>query len=281
MKEEYREDLNYIHNLLLPLLSGTHREREKGVRSFLLRYGRDIEKYIRKQLWKAANNNELQYGFIESYFNDIFQNLSIMIFVKKGILKRYGGNSKFTTYVHKAIERLVKKEIKNLRRLHYVYEDIDGMRFRSRMPSMFINFYREINDGNLSHESNPMVNDKILHDSNPILDIIAEQEVNNPEFFLLNKELIEKCSQAYAQALLKISLHNPEDALIFKMCLERVQIKEIANRLNMDANTISKKITRDKYGLRERFREYFTDAITKDYEIDVSTILDKILVIMP
>ena len=90
---------------------------------------------------------------------------------------------------------------------------------------------------------------------------------------MLEKEEIKKIAQnAVAKTLLTLALNSPEDARILILLASSFKREEVAKILNMEYNSLTKRLTRSPYGIYQKFRKLFRKILREDYKVDPDVI---------
>lgn len=235
MKDEYKDDYNFVQNGCQAIRNGKAKE---FVQKFYGRYGDYLSQLACKELRPFQAYNRVQ-----DLVNDF-----VIYLIKNQNLCTYRADASLKTFIWTVFKRFAAKWI-------------DKEIIKQPPP------ITSVMPGGDS-EREPNLDDFI--DS-----LYTEQAKKSGNFDKngfeprLVKEKIKKIVQnAVAKALLTFALISPEDARILILLASGFKREEVAKILNMEYNSLTKRLTRPQYGIYQKFRKLFRKILREDYGVE-------------
>jgi len=239
MKEEYEDDYNFVQNGCQAIKNG---EAKKFVQDFYSRY----QNYLSRLAYGMLSPFQA-YDRIQDLVNDFVIDL-----IKNQILCTYKGDASLKTFIWTVFRRFGPK---------WIDKEI------TKPPPIT----SVIPEGNSEEE--PSLAD--------VVDFLLTKQAkrngsfdkNGLESMLVREEIKRIAQDAYAKTLLVLSMIRPEDARILMLLFCGFKRKEVAKILNMEYNTLTKKLKRPRYGIYQRFRVLFKKILRENYKVDPDIII--------
>ena len=239
MKDKYKDDYNFVQNGCQAIRNGKAKE---FVKKFYGRYWDYLSQLACKELSPLQAYNQVQ-----DLVNDFVIHL-----IKNQILCTYRGDASLKTFVWRIFKRFAAR---------WIEEEIikPPPPITSVMP------------GGNSEEGPSLVD---------VVDFLHTEQAkksgsfdkNGFEPILVKQEKKKPAQNAVAKTLLTLALNSPEDARILILLASGFKREEVAKILNMEYNSLTKRLTRSPYGIYQKFRKLFRKILREDYKVDPDVI---------